>query len=73
MDPVILKSNFQAPIETISNFQYKVVRNFDSDLSPEHPANQEAAQQRGLVYSPNRASYIDEDGCLIRDRFGQPY
>jgi hypothetical protein len=46
---------------------------FDSDFSPEHPTNQEAAQQRGLVYNPDNESYLDEDGCLIKDKFGQPY
>ncbi len=70
----ILTSNFQAPIEVVSNFQYRVIRHFDPDFSPEdYSANQEAAQQRGLVYNPDNKSYVDEDGCLIRDEFGQLY
>jgi len=42
----ILTSNFQAPIEVISSFQYKVRRDFDSDVSLDNPVNVEAARQR---------------------------
>ncbi len=44
---------------------------FDPSLSPMHPNNQEAAQERGLIYDERRGFYVDEDGCLILDRFGQ--
>lgn len=44
---------------------------FDPDISRHHPANQEAAEARGLRWSSKRKAYVDEDGCLIRDRFGQ--
>lgn len=43
MNPVILTSNFQAPIERLSSFQYRFVRNFNPDVPPSHPANIEAA------------------------------
>ena len=49
------------------------LNDFDPDLSPRHQTNQEAAAQRGLAYDPHKKSFVDEDGCLIRDRFGQPY
>lgn len=45
---------------------------FDPDLSPEHPTNQAAAEQQGLRYDAASQTYQDEDGCLIRDKFGQP-
>jgi len=48
-------------------------RPFDPDLSPGHPANRAAAGDRGLRYDPDRRCYVDADGCMIRDRFGQPY
>lgn len=45
---------------------------FDPDLSPYHPINQQAAEKEGLRYNPRRRAWVDDDGCLIRDRFGQP-
>jgi len=45
---------------------------FDPDLSPEHETNKEAAKANGLRYDSRRKMYVDEDGCLRRDRFGQP-
>jgi len=45
--------------------------NFDSDLSPEHPTNIEAARQRGLEYDSRLKAYTDDEGCLIRDKYGQ--
>ena len=69
----ILTSNFQAPVEVISIFQYGVREDFDADVSPENLANQEAARQRGLTYDANKRAYVYEDGCLIRDEFGQEF
>lgn len=46
---------------------------FDPDLSPNHPKNIEAAKIRGLGYDPIKKAYVDKDGCLIRDKFGQPF
>jgi hypothetical protein len=46
---------------------------FAADFSPDHPTNRAAADHRGLRYDPERRAYLDADGYLIRDRFGQPY
>ncbi len=46
---------------------------FDADFGPDHPANKEAAAARRLRYDRTRQCYADDDGCMIRDRFGQPY
>lgn len=35
--------------------------------------NMEAARELGLIYDPRSRVYRDTDGCLIRDRFGQPF
>lgn len=45
---------------------------FDPDLSPSAEVNRKAAEERRLRYSSRRQTYVDEDGCLRRDRFGQP-
>lgn len=47
-------------------------REFDSDLSLDNPANKQAAEDHGLRFDRRRRAYVDEDGCPIRDRFGQP-
>lgn len=49
------------------------VPKFDSDLSRSHPTNREAAHVRRLRWSKRRQAYVDEDGCMIRDRFGQRF
>jgi hypothetical protein len=46
---------------------------FDPDLSPQHQTNKQAAEDHGLRFNPRKRAYVDEDGSLIRDRFGQPY
>ena len=46
--------------------------NFDPDYSPFNEVNLEAARQRGLEYDARKAAYVDEDGCLILDEYGQP-
>lgn len=69
----ILKSNFQADKVIISDFQYRVVRDFDADLPHDPLVNQEAIEQRGLVYDSQLRAYRDEDRCLIADEFGQPF
>lgn len=45
---------------------------FDPDLSRSSEHNQEAARSRGLRYSERNKQYVDEDGCPVRDEFGQP-
>ena len=44
---------------------------FDADLLPDNPLNIEAARQRGWEYSSRLRYYVDEDGCLIADKYGQ--
>lgn len=44
---------------------------FDPDLSPDHPTNIEAAEQRSLKYDKRRKVYVDSDGCPRRDKYGQ--
>jgi len=51
----------------------KRLTEFDPDFSPRHSTNIEAAKQRGLTYNSQKRVYVDEDGCLIRDKFGQPF
>lgn len=46
---------------------------FDPDLSIQHPTNQRAAEARYLRYDPSKDAYVDCSGCLIRDKFGQPF
>ena len=46
---------------------------FDSDLPPDSEHNRRVAERKGLVYDSNKKAYVDEDGCLIRDRYGQPF
>jgi len=45
---------------------------FDPDLSPENIHNIEAAQARDVRYDSRKGCYVDEDGALTHDRFGQP-
>lgn len=44
---------------------------FDPDFSPSNPVNVNAAKDRGLQYDPTGKVYRDEDGCPVRDEFGQ--
>lgn len=44
---------------------------FDPDLSPEHETNRRAAKGLKLTYDHGRRVYVDEDGCLTHDKFGQ--
>lgn len=44
---------------------------FDADLPPTHPANKKAADDHQLTYKPDLRAYVDQEGCLIRDDFGQ--
>lgn len=45
---------------------------FDSDVSPYNIINQKAARVRGLHYDAKEKIYRDDDGCPIRDKYGQP-
>ena len=46
---------------------------FDSDYFPSNPINIEAAKQRGLRFDSIKRVYVDEDGCLLCDEYGQPF
>lgn len=48
------------------------VPEFDADLSPKSDHNRQVAEKRGLRYDPESRYYRDEDGALVRDKFGQP-
>jgi hypothetical protein len=45
---------------------------FDSGSGPGSPQNRRAARVRGLAWNPRKRYYVDSDGDLMRDRFGQP-
>jgi hypothetical protein len=65
-------SNFQLPRVVRSNFQYYIPWGFDASSNPNSSMDREAANQRGLVYDSGERVYRDEDGCPVRDEFGQP-
>ncbi len=46
---------------------------FDTDLSPQNPHNVQAAKDHGLTYDSGKRAYVDAEGSLVRDQFGQPY
>ena len=45
---------------------------FDAYFSHQNLVNKEVAKERNLRFDNRKGFYVDEDGCLIRDRFGQP-
>ena len=47
-------------------------QDFDPDFSPAHEVNRRAAEERGLYFNRNTKQYVDEEGCPVRDEFGQP-
>ncbi len=49
------------------------VASFDPDCSPTNPHNREVARARGLRFDSKREAYVDREGALICDRFGQLY
>lgn len=46
---------------------------FDPDYGPHNPVNRQAAEDHDLRYDRKRKVYRDQDGALVRDRYGQPY
>jgi|SRR5580765_5269652 len=55
-------------------YSYDFVKpQFSADLSPQAEANQCAAKAHGLRYDPRKQAYVDVEGSLVRDKFGQPY
>ena len=53
-----------------SNLEKKLPE-FDADLSWKNVQNRKAAKAHGLKYDNRRKIYIDEDGCPVRDKYGQ--
>jgi hypothetical protein len=45
----------------------------DPDFSPKYPGNIEAARKRDWRFDATRGVYVDADGCMVADRFGQPF
>ena len=46
-------------------------KKFDTDVSPQHQTNQEAAKAHGLRFDERKQVYVDAEGALVRDKFGQ--
>ncbi len=44
---------------------------FDPDLAPTSEQNRLAAESEGLKWDPKSNYFLDEDGGMIRDQFGQ--
>ncbi len=53
------------------NKERKAETKFDAYFSPRNSVNRQAAGEKNLIYDEEKGFYVDEDGCLIRDRFGQ--
>lgn len=46
-------------------------RTFDPDLPPDNEHNREVSSNLGVRFVPGRG-YVDDDGCIIYDEYGQP-
>ncbi len=46
---------------------------FCADSPPASETNRRAARAHHLRYNPKKRAYIDAEGALVRDRFGQRY
>lgn len=58
--------------DTQKNNSDKKLPEFEPELPWYNVHNVNAANSRGLVYDDIRSVYVDEDGCPVRDRYGQP-
>ncbi len=47
-------------------------KEFDPDLPPTSEHNRAAAAKQKLRYDSTKNAYVDADGSLVRDKFGQP-
>lgn len=45
--------------------------NFDASLPPTNHQNVAAAKVRHWTFDPNRQKYLNRDGALVADKFGQ--
>lgn len=46
---------------------------FDPDLPPDNIHNRDAAKAHTLRFDSKKRAYVDDEGCLIRDKFGQRF
>jgi hypothetical protein len=46
---------------------------FDADLGPTNPHNKEVARRAGLHWDVGKRAFVDGEGSLVLDKFGQPY
>jgi hypothetical protein len=46
---------------------------FDPDFSHKSETNQQAAKERDLKWDSRKGAYVDAEGSLVRDKFGQSY
>jgi hypothetical protein len=44
---------------------------FEKGLPPDSAHNIIVAERLGLIYDPREQVYKDNDGCPVRDRYGQ--
>lgn len=47
-------------------------KEFDPDLSPTSEHNRDVAVKQKLRYDSAKNAYVDADGSIVRDKFGQP-
>lgn len=66
----MLESQVEVTEELAMSDQRKK-QEFDADFSPSNPVNRQAAEYHGLRFDSRKKAYVDEGGCLVRDRFGQ--
>ena len=58
-------------LEKKAKEEEKKLPDFDPDVSLYNPYNRKVARLRNLFYDEDAEVYRDEDGCPVRDRFGQ--
>ncbi len=54
------------------NDQKTTPAEFDADLPPTHPHNEEVAQKLAVRFDKKSNMYRDVDGAFVFDKFGQP-
>ena len=59
-------------MENKENLEKKIEPRIDPSTSPYTPQNKDATKELGLHYDSKNKCYRDSDGCVIRDRYGQP-
>ena len=62
------KPDLEKKVEQINKEEPRI----DPDVSPYEEHNRETAEELGWRYSSKRKCYVDSDGEIIADKFGQP-